>query len=53
MDSVVSFVGSDSQHNKYYLMLREMRQDVVKEQYKRGTQTKVSSFLKHGLDNTK
>jgi hypothetical protein len=35
-----------------------MRQDVVKEQYKRGTQTKISSFLneqqnKYGLNNTK
>jgi hypothetical protein len=26
-------------------MLREMRQDIVKEQYRRGTQTKISSFL--------
>jgi hypothetical protein len=26
-------------------MLREMRQNVAKEQYKRGTQTKISSFL--------
>jgi hypothetical protein len=28
-----------------------MRQNVVKEQYKRGTQTKISSFSKHGLSN--
>jgi hypothetical protein len=36
-----------------------MRQDVVKEQHKRGTQTKTSSFIlnqqqnKHGLKDTK
>jgi hypothetical protein len=30
-----------------------MRQDVVIEQYKRGTQTKISSYLKHGISNTK
>jgi hypothetical protein len=29
-----------------------MRQDAVKEQNKRGTQTKVSLFFKHGLNNT-
>jgi hypothetical protein len=32
-------------------MLRKMRQDVVKEQYEGGTQTKISSFFKHGLNN--
>jgi hypothetical protein len=28
-------------------------QDVVKEQHKRGIQTKISSFFKHSLNNTK
>jgi hypothetical protein len=46
-------VDADTQYNKYYLMPKEMRQDVVIEQYKRGTQTKISSFFKHGLNNTK
>jgi hypothetical protein len=30
-----------------------MRQDAVKKQYKRGTQTKISSLFKHGLNNTR
>jgi hypothetical protein len=29
------------------------QQDVVKEEYQRGTKTKISSFFKHGLNNTK
>jgi hypothetical protein len=39
--------------NTYYLMLKEVKQDVVKEQYKIGTQTKITSFFKHGLNITK
>jgi hypothetical protein len=42
VDSIVNFVDSNSQYNEYYLILREMRQDVVKEQNKRGIQTKIS-----------
>jgi hypothetical protein len=34
-------------------MLAEMRQDIVKGQCRRGTQTQISSFFKHGLSNTK
>jgi hypothetical protein len=30
-----------------------MKQNVVKEQHRRETQTKISSFFKHGLNNTK
>jgi hypothetical protein len=37
LDSVISFVDSNPQYNKYYLMMREMRQGIVKEQFKRGT----------------
>jgi hypothetical protein len=33
--SVISFVDSNPQYNKYYLMLREMRQDAIKERHKR------------------
>jgi hypothetical protein len=51
--SIISFVDCNPQYNKYYLMLKEMRQDVVKEHYKRGTQPKTSSFFKHGFNNTK
>jgi hypothetical protein len=29
-------------------MVREIRQDTVKELYSRGTQTKIISFFKHG-----
>jgi hypothetical protein len=35
-------VDFDPQYNKYYPKLREMRQDVVKEQYKGKTQIKIS-----------
>jgi hypothetical protein len=45
LDSVISFVDSNRQYNKHYLMLKEMMQDVVKERYKRETQTKICSFL--------
>jgi hypothetical protein len=31
LDPIISFLDSNPQYNKYYLMLREMRQDVVKE----------------------
>jgi hypothetical protein len=30
-----------------------MRRDVINEQYKIGTQNKISSFFKHGLNNIK
>jgi hypothetical protein len=53
LNSIVSFVDSNPQCNEYYLTLVEMRKDVVKEQYKRGTQTKISSFYKHCINNTK
>jgi hypothetical protein len=52
-DSIISFVDCNPQYNKYYLMLREMRLDVVKEQYKRGTRSKISSCFKCNLNNTK
>jgi hypothetical protein len=45
MDSVISFVDSNPQHHKCYLILKEIRQDVVEEQYKRGTETKISTYL--------
>jgi hypothetical protein len=45
LDSIISFVDSDRQYNKRYLMLREMGQDVAREQHNRGTQTKIISFL--------
>jgi hypothetical protein len=41
MDSIISYVDS----NKHYVMLWGMRRDIVKEQYKRGTQIKILSFL--------
>jgi hypothetical protein len=44
LDSSVNFVDYNPQYNKYYLMLREMRQDVVREQYKIGTKTKLNSM---------
>jgi hypothetical protein len=31
LDSIISFVISSPQYNKYYLMVREIRQDIVKE----------------------
>jgi hypothetical protein len=49
LDSVISFVDCNLQYNKYYLI----RQDTVKEQYKRGTHTKISLFFKHSINNTK
>jgi hypothetical protein len=48
LDPIISFVDFNPQYNKYYLMLREMRQDVVKEQYKRGTQAEISLFSNTG-----
>jgi hypothetical protein len=53
LDSIISFVDSDPQYNKYYSKLRTMRQDVAKEQHEKGTQTKISSFCKNGFNNTK
>jgi hypothetical protein len=32
LELIISFVDSNPQYNKYYLMLREMGQDVVKQQ---------------------
>jgi hypothetical protein len=46
LDSIISFVDSSPHYNRYYLMLRELRQNVVKEQYKRGTQVEISSLYK-------
>jgi hypothetical protein len=34
-------------------MLREMRLNAGKEQHKRGTQTKISSFFENSFHNTK
>jgi hypothetical protein len=48
---IIIFVDSSPQYNKYCLMLREMRQDVVNECYKMRTQTKISSFFEHSLDD--
>jgi hypothetical protein len=45
LDCITGFVDSSPQYNKYYLMPREMKQNMVKEQYQRGIQTKISSFL--------
>jgi hypothetical protein len=45
LDSIISSVDSNPQYSTYYLKLREIRQDVAKEQYKRGRQTEISSFL--------
>jgi hypothetical protein len=45
LDSVISFVDSNPQYNKYYLILMKMTQDVLKEQYK-DTETKISSYFK-------
>jgi hypothetical protein len=36
LDFINSFMDSNPQYNKYYLMLRGMREDVAKEQYKKG-----------------
>jgi hypothetical protein len=38
LDFIISFTDSNPQYNKYYLMLREMRRDVIKEQHKKVTQ---------------
>jgi hypothetical protein len=46
LESIITFVDPNPQYNKYDIMLEERRQDTVKEQYKRGTGTKISSFLK-------
>jgi hypothetical protein len=35
LDSSINFVDSDPQYNKYYLMLMDVKQDVVKELYKK------------------
>jgi hypothetical protein len=34
LNSIISFVNSNQHYNKYYLMMREMRQDTVKEHRK-------------------
>jgi hypothetical protein len=34
LDSIISFVDFNPQYNNYYLMLREMRQDVITEEQK-------------------
>jgi hypothetical protein len=39
-------LDSNPQYNTYYLILREVRHDVVIERYKTGTQTEISSFFK-------
>jgi hypothetical protein len=44
LGSIISFMDTNPKYNKYYQMLREVSQDVVKEQYKRRTQTKTNSF---------
>lgn len=49
LDHIISFVDSNPQHNKYYLMQRKVRQDVVREQYKGGTQTEISSIFSTGF----
>jgi hypothetical protein len=48
LDPIISFVDSNPQYNKHYLMLTEMKQDVAKEQYNRGTQTEISSIFDTG-----
>jgi hypothetical protein len=53
LDSVIGFVGSNPGYNNCCLMLRQMRLDVVKEQDEGGTETKISSCFKHGLNNAK
>jgi hypothetical protein len=47
LDSINSFVDPNPQYvyNKYCLQMGEVRQDVTKEQHKRGTYTKYVNFL--------
>jgi hypothetical protein len=53
LDCILGVVDSKPQHNKYCLMLLQMGQDAVKEQYKRGTETKIRIILyfKNKLNN--
>jgi hypothetical protein len=52
-NTIFNFDDSNPQYKKYHLMLKEMRQEVIKEHCKRGTQTNINSFFKHGVNNTK
>jgi hypothetical protein len=42
LDFIISFVDSHPKNDKYYPVLREIRQEAVKEQHKRGTQNRIS-----------
>jgi hypothetical protein len=51
LDSIISFVGSNPQYNKYYLNFREIRQDTVKRTIQNRNTNQNNFIFKHIILN--
>jgi hypothetical protein len=46
LDAVINFIDTDPEFQKYYLIIKEMCQEIIKKQYNRAKQSTISTFFK-------